>query len=93
MIIKVKKLPWNIKAITIFPFIFTESKDNITLNHEKIHMKQQLEMLVIFFYLWYFIEGALRDYRKISFEKEAYNNEENFDYLKKRKLFSWIKYL
>ena len=29
----------------------------------------------------------------ISFEREAYDNQENYDYLNSRKLFSWTKYL
>ncbi len=32
-------------------------------------------------------------YRKISFEKEAYNNENNLDYLKTRKPFAFIKHI
>lgn len=32
-------------------------------------------------------------YRNISFEKEAYNNQDNPSYLTNRKRFAWIKYL
>lgn len=32
-------------------------------------------------------------YKKISFEKEAYTNEDNLGYLEDRKRFAWIKYL
>lgn len=32
-------------------------------------------------------------YRAISFEREAYNNELDDDYLKKRKPFAWIRYI
>ena len=32
-------------------------------------------------------------YENISFEKEAYKNQDNFEYLKKRKHYSWLKYL
>lgn len=51
------------------------------------------------FYWWYVIEWLIRlmtsdnPYRSISFEREAYTNERNFDYLKSRKLFSWVRYL
>jgi hypothetical protein len=31
-------------------------------------------------------------YMNIPFEKEAYANENDYTYIKKRKLFSWIKY-
>ena len=32
-------------------------------------------------------------YRSISFEQEAYYNQHDFDYLKHRKRYSWIKYI
>jgi hypothetical protein len=73
----------------------------ITLNHEKIHWKQQLEMLVIPFYLWYIIELLLRrinkshyeSYMSLAFEREAYNHQHDLSYLSKRKPYSWFKYL
>jgi len=50
------------------------------------------------FYMWYILEWFIklfiygkRAYRKISFEQEAYDNQENIDYLKTRKRFSWLK--
>jgi hypothetical protein len=55
-------------------------------------------MLIVPFYLWYGIEWLIRGannnaYRNISFEQEAYDNGDNLLYLKKRKLFYWVKYL
>ena len=32
-------------------------------------------------------------YRNISFEREAYSNEKNMDYIESRKIFAWIKYI
>jgi len=96
----------NFVGITLFPFIFLKDKSlklNKTLvNHEKIHIKQQLEMFVIFFYTWYLIEYFIRlihyknkyeAYKNISFEREAYDNESNLLYLKNRKLYSFLNYL
>ena len=90
-------------AITIWPFIFVRKGRQLTdisLNHEKIHGKQQVEMLLIFFYLLYIIEWFLKlfigngnAYRRISFEQEAYNFENNMKYLKNRKHYSWLKYI
>jgi fatty acid desaturase len=38
--------------------------------------------------------GSTRNaYRAISFEREAYDNELNADYLKERKPFAWLRYL
>lgn len=50
------------------------------MNHEKIHIYQQLELLIIFFYLWYVVEYyywyiKLKDKNlayNICFEREAY---------------------
>lgn len=91
----------NVIGITLCPFGVYVKKLNIYLiiNHEKIHWVQQLEMLIIPFYLWYIIEWLIKiiffkdAYRNISFEREAYNNEYNFNYLKTRKHYSWIKYV
>jgi hypothetical protein len=88
-------------SIALWPFIFVREKqyrmDQVLINHEKIHLRQQLEMLIVFFYLWYGIEylvyrfkgmSARTAYRKIRFEKEAYQFEDDPDYLKKRKMFA-----
>lgn len=53
---------------------------------------------LIMFYIIYIIEWLIKlpfgnSYYKISFEREAYNNEYNLEYLKTRKIFSWIKYI
>ena len=55
---------------------------------------------LLFFYLWYLIEWLVRipingkgAYRSLSFEREAYDNDDNLKYLETRKPFSWFKYL
>ena len=60
-------------------------------------------LLYIFsFYIVYLLEWFIKifkywnfhkTYRNISFEKEAYVNQDDIDYLKNRKHFSWIKYI
>ena len=59
-----------------------------------IHWKQQMEMLIIPFYVWYFIEWVIKlfkygkkAYYNISFEREANQRSEY------RKPFAWIKYI
>ena len=71
-----------------------------TINHESIHTEQMKELLYIPFYILYFIEWIIRlftntssAYRSISFEREAYMNECNYNYIPNRKKFSWIKYI
>ncbi|KUG13570.1 hypothetical protein BEI02_15265 [Elizabethkingia sp. HvH-WGS333] len=107
MILVCKSLLKNTKitAITLFPFILLKKKelkeDFVLLNHEKIHLRQQLELLVLPFYILYMIEygikyfklkNAHKAYLAISFEREAYAKEDDFDYLKKRKFWNFIKY-
>lgn len=92
-------------AINLFGTYFIREKykeeaiPKSTLNHEAIHTAQMKEMGYIFFYIWYFIEWLIRliingkqAYHKLSFEQEAYANEENYKYLNNRKPYSWFKY-
>ncbi|WP_426278936.1 hypothetical protein ACN9MN_06815 [Chryseobacterium sp. S-02] len=96
----------KINGIALFPFIFIrkpeDKQNNILINHEKIHLRQQMELLVIFFYIFYVLEYyywlfKLKNkdmaYRRISFEREAYENESDLDYLKKRKFWNFRKYV
>ncbi|MCJ8155297.1 hypothetical protein MKJ01_16145 [Chryseobacterium sp. SSA4.19] len=96
----------KINGIALFPFILIsnpeDKKNKILINHEKIHLRQQLEMFVLFFYIVYVAEyyywlvklkDSNRAYQRISFEREAYANEHNLKYLEKRKLWSFRKYL
>ncbi len=96
----------NYVGLSFWPFIFLKNdslkEDIVLINHEKIHLEQQKELLIIPFYLLYIIEWILRSiyyfdiykaYQNISFEREAYYNEKGLDYLKARKAFSFIKYL
>ena len=99
-------IPKGYRGLTAFPFVFIkykfDLKNKVLVNHEKIHLRQQLEMLVLPFFVWYFIEYAVRlwqykntnlAYRNISFEREAYTNEINLEYLKTKRVFSFLNYL
>ena len=99
-------IPKGYDGLTIFPFVVLRSKDlllnEIVLNHEKIHLRHQVELLIIPFYIWYVIEFFFRliqyqdwklAYRNISFEREAYHNETYLDYLIKRRPWQFINYL
>ena len=86
----------NMLGLAFFPFIFVRKDVTLTpslVNHEKIHLRQQIEMLIIPFYIWYLIEYYTKGYENISFEKEAYTNDYNLHYLKNRPLFNFTKYL
>ena len=99
-------VPKGYSGITIFPFVFlkyrTLKTNKVLLNHERIHLKQQLELLIIPFYLWYSLEFFYLlikykkwdlAYRNISFEKEACLNEKDLQYLNERPFWRYLKYL
>lgn len=71
----------------------TTVKTDRLINHERIHLRQQLEMLVIPFYIWYLVEFYTKGYYNISFEREAYRNEHDPTYLRRRKPFAFLKYI
>lgn len=93
-------------TINIFGIFFTKHKKGIltnrTVNHELIHTAQMKELGYIGFYLWYGIEYLFirlfhkkqgDAYADVSFEEEAYYNQNDLNYLKTRKHYSWFKYL
>jgi hypothetical protein len=97
--------PRGFRGLTFFPFVFLMNKedvlDKVFVNHEKIHLRQQLELLVLLFYVWYVMEFLIRwiitkdknvAYRNISFEKEAYTNEKDLNYLKSRSFGKFLNY-
>lgn len=99
-------VPKGFSGITVYPFIFAREKylrtNKTFVNHEKIHLRQQIELLIILFFIWYALEYFVRliqykdrkkAYRNISFEREAYANELNPHYLANRKFFSFFNYL
>nr|WP_298237926.1 hypothetical protein [uncultured Algibacter sp.] len=99
-------IPKGYNGLTLFPFVLLRSKrlkqNSVLLNHERIHLRQQIELLVLPFYLIYVFEFIFRiiqfknwntAYRNISFERESYANECNLEYLKHRKFWSFLKYI
>ena len=99
-------IPNGYHGLTIFPFVlikYSSDQNNwVLMNHEKIHLRQQRELLLLPFFIWYLIEYIFRlfqykshnlAYRNISFEREAYANESNLNYLQKRSLWKFVAYL
>ncbi len=93
-------------AITFFPFIICRSDARgkagtvLTLNHERIHIRQQLELLVLGFYLWYLADylrlrlkgcSHVEAYRKNVFEREAYDHGDDLSYLRVRKPYAFLR--
>ncbi len=96
----------NFVGLALWPFILIKDRqlkaNKRLINHERIHLRQQAELLVLPFYLWYLTEWCVRllvhgdpkkAYHNLSFEREAYRQEGNADYLKQRVPYGFIKYL
>ena len=98
IIIKSHRLPKRVTGMALFPFILIRPGHGspTLLRHEQIHIQQQLELLVIPFYLLYLMEYLIKcmlkrgnAYRDISFEQEAFAMQNQT----KRKLFGWVPYV
>lgn len=98
--------PRGFRGFTFYPFVFMADKDDklnkVFINHERIHIRQQIEMLIIPFYIWYIIEYLFRlihykdkfiAYKNISFEREAYAKEKDLNYVKQRSFWVFLNYL
>lgn len=96
----------SFNALAVWPFIFLKERelknDPVLINHERIHLKQQMEMLWIFFFLFYLFEFLAKiviykkpglAYRNISFEREAYAKERDFNYPESKPRWSFVKYM
>ncbi|OYQ44355.1 hypothetical protein CHU92_02545 [Flavobacterium cyanobacteriorum] len=99
-------IPKGFTGIALYPFIIVNDSslrgNTRFINHEKIHLRQQAEMLILPFYLWYGIEfivkmlyygNRYKAYRNVCFEKEAYENEDDIAYLERRRPWNFIKYI
>ena len=106
-VIENKYLPLpGFKAMNLFGlFLFVRKGAKMSsedMNHEEIHSAQWRELWYIGFLLWYGIEYIVRlcqyadtrsAYKNISFEREAYANDDNLTYLETRRRFAFVKYL
>lgn len=96
-----------VTGLSLFPFVLIRKKHKNTTrglfirNHETIHFRQQLELFIVFFYLFYLVFWTINlfryngkpitAYKNIPFEREANSHEEDLAYLKIRKNYAWIK--
>ena len=106
MIIVIRHLFYrNYVGLCLWPFIILRNDslkaDRVLINHERIHLRQQEELMVVFFYLFYVLEwiarsiyylDCYRGYKNISFEREAYLHENDFQYLRNRRSFQFLQY-
>jgi len=97
-----KIAPVDVYGVSFGPFIWFRGKAYpVIKNHETIHFFQQLELLFVLQWVLYglfWFRGLIKyrstvlAYVENPFEKEAYLNQENLNYLNERKWFSWWRY-
>jgi hypothetical protein len=105
MILIVSKylIPKGFRGLTVFPFVVVRDRNAqdylVLMNHERIHLRQQLELLVLPFFVLYGLDYMVkliryRDkdvaYRNVVFEREAYENENDLEYLKSRSFWRFL---
>ncbi len=96
----------KVSGMAIFPFILVKHRDLKNdaqlIRHEVIHLRQELELLILPFYILYLINYLIniiryrnreKAYLNIIFEREAYTHEADNDYLKQRKFWGWLKFI
>ena len=95
---------YPVGGITLWPFILLRKGfgDEQVHNHERIHIRQANEMLVLGMYvlwIWDFMRGLCKygydpemAYLHIRLEQEAMEHEGDFDYLRRRKHYAWTQY-
>lgn len=98
-----KIAPINIWAISFGVWVWCRGElSEQTKRHETIHFQQQLELgfalqWVIYTFSYLYHLAKLKDPREayygISFEREAYGNEADKNYLENRKRYAWVKYV
>jgi hypothetical protein len=97
--------PKGFRAITILNYIIVRGNDIINymvMNHESIHYMQERELAYAGFYMIYVVEFFCRliqyrnwhtAYRNISFEREAYANQNDYNYYRTRAHYAWLNYI
>lgn len=96
--------PRSVQGMALFPFILLRNSPRWPrlLRHERIHLRQQAELLILPFYVWYLVaylwhRRRLGDhdaaYRALSFEHEAYARDRWPRYLDNRPFWAFLNHL
>ena len=108
MILIVSKylVPKSFRGLTVFPLVVLRegnAQDYLVLmNHKRIHLRQQIELLVIPFFVIYGLDYLVKlirycnrnlAYRNVVFEREAYENENDLTYFKSRSYWRFMSYI
>jgi len=95
--------PINIWAISLGFWVWCRGKmSESTRRHEATHFQQQIELLFVgqwllylLFWLWGLIKyrDGKKAYQESPFEREAYRNEIDSEYLSSRPRYNWVTYI
>jgi len=98
-----KVAPIKVWAFSFAFWVFCRGEmSDRTKNHETIHYVQQREMLFVLQWIAYAIfwligyakkRNGTSAYYENPFEKEAYDNDNDLEYLQKRKHYAWTDYI
>lgn len=98
-------------AMAVFPLVLvrkdwwdgaSEAEREVVLRHERIHCWQQVETLLVLFWLLYgvfYVVNLIRyrnhkeAYRNVAFEREAYGHQDDEGYAKHKPFWGWIWYV
>ena len=94
----------RVDGMALFPFILVRypNPSPALLNHERIHLRQQLELGILPFYIWYGLEYLIRRfqhrdhytaYRSISFEQDAFAHDADLTYLNARRWWAFLRWV
>ena len=97
----------KMRSMAMWPFVIVkrskrdEFSDRVR-RHEEIHLRQQLELWLVGFYVlygWYYVKGRFKyrshevAYGNNPFEREAYTYDYLATYLEQRQRFAWRAFL
>lgn len=93
---------WPLIVFPASDFRNTGDTFRLKFNHERIHLRQQIELLLVFFYIFHFLEwflhriiqrkDQLEAYFLYTAEQEAYQHMTNDNYLRYRRFLSMFRY-
>lgn len=102
-VIHSKRFPYFSDYINIFGKVYTKVRLlPYEINNEKIHSAQIKELYYFAYYILFGVEYLIRllttlnfkrAYNKVSFVKERFNNQRDYNYIKCRTKYAWKKYI
>lgn len=102
-VIHSKKFPYFSNYINILGKVYTKVRLlPYEINNEKIHSFQIKELYYVGYYILFVIEYLIkllftfsfkRAYNEVSFVKERFDKQRDYNYVKCRTKYAWIKYI